>query len=145
MGGVEGGGAATCQRHYGIMNLLSLYSLLWGDVYVCVCVSVWCVCAVYLCEVNSILAIVVAASTICGRVQHTNMHTHTRTHRHSHAHRHTHTNTHQYVCPFQSSINVFCYDFHTSCSPPQKCSRTLCCCLCRCVCSSVCLSVCLSV
>lgn len=79
-----------------------------------------CVCAVYLCEVNSILAIVVAASTICGRVQHTNTHTHTRTHRHSHAHTDTHTNTHQYVCPFQSSIKVFCYDFHTSCSPPQS-------------------------
>lgn len=74
----------------------------------CVCKYVVCVCAVYLCEVNSILAIVVAASTICGRVQHTNTHTD------------THTNTHQYVCPFQSSIKVFCYDFHTSCSPPQS-------------------------
>lgn len=105
----------------------------------CVCECVVCVCAVYLCEVNSILAIVVAASTICGRVQHTNTHTRTGIHTHTD----THTNTHQYVCPFQSSIKVFCYDFHTSCSPPQKPSRALCCCLCRCVCLSVCRSACL--
>lgn len=86
----------------------------------CVCVSVWCVCAVYLCEVNSILAIVVAASTICGRVQHTNtrtgIHTRTQTHTPTRTNTFAHFN-HQSKC----FVTTFIRHVRHPKSPPAPC------------------------
>lgn len=81
---------------------------------------VWCVCAVYLCEVNSILAIVVAASTICGRVQHTNtrtgIHTRTQTHTPTRTNTFAHFN-HQSKC----FVTTFIRHVRHPKSPPAPC------------------------